>query len=283
MSISASLLIAPCDPAAALLTQPALSLWRHTHPKEYLLVLASEKVAAIFALMPEVSEVMSLPQHLFTSTGLLSTLGRLKKRSFAHAFQLCSGRKARALLAYLSIETRHFLALKSSTQRFLGPRSEDYAAVLLGLPSPSEVPIHLPIPSLRPDNRWLRDEQAPIFVISATAAAPTFDDLTQRCKDRWDNASVTFLKNTSPLKMSDRLALIAKATAVVTDDPFIVQLSDAFSTPVVCLDIDLAEIARPWPASRGRVARSGIDSGDILQSIEKVLRFDRQFQLAPKV
>jgi ADP-heptose:LPS heptosyltransferase len=275
---SASLLIAPCDPSSALSTQPALSLWRHTHPHEHLVVLASEKVAAIFRLMPEVSEVISLPNHLLTNSGLLAALGRLKKRRFTHSFQLCFGRKAQALIAYLNIETRHLLALRSSSQRFLGPRPEDYAALLMGLPSPSELPIHLPVPTLRPDTRWLRDEQAPMFVISTSVAIPPYEEISQRCRDRWENASVTILQSSEPLKMSDRLAMVANATAVVTDETFMVQLSDAFSTPVVCLDADQAELVRPWPASRGRVTRSGIGSNEILQGIEKILRFDRQTQ-----
>jgi hypothetical protein len=275
---SASLLIAPCEPSSALSTQPALSLWRHTHPHEHLVVLASEKVAAIFRLMPEVSEVISLPNHLLTNSGLLAALGRLKKRRFSHSFQLCFGRKAQALVAYLTIDNRHLLCLKSSSQRFFGPRAEDYAALLMGLPSPSELPIHLPVPVLRPDNRWLRDELAPNFVICTSVAIPPYEELIQLCRERWENASVTILQSSEPLKMSDRLAMVANATAIVTDETFMVQLSDAFSTPVVCIDVDQAELVRPWPASRGRVTRSGIASSDILQGIEKILRFDRQFQ-----
>jgi heptosyltransferase II len=313
-----SLFVAPCHPSQALLTQPALSLWRLKNGQKTAVVVAKKQVAAIYSAMPEISEVMVVPDRKAGSNELLHFLSRLKKQTFENSFLLCDRFSARAMTSVLSIERRHTLKENSVSNTFNGPRSEDYAALLLGLSSVAELPINLPVPALRVDGQLqlnlltqcgiagelfgaagqlakLRTNR-PIFVVQLTNAPNLIGlrkEILNLCLERWPNCQVAILqsnelelvsdgncshtyKSIADLSLSSKLALISLAAAVITDDTLLVQLSDAFRTPVVFLETELIQKAPRWPSHQGRFAQSSVSREAILKSVEKVLRFDRQ-------
>jgi ADP-heptose:LPS heptosyltransferase len=319
-SIGPTLIIAPCDPSQALLTQPALSLWRLKNKHKSAVVVAKKQVAAIYSAMPEINEVVIAPEHFGGSDGFISFLSRLKKRAFEDSYLLCNRLSARAITAILTIDRRYPFKKISATNNLLGHRSEDYAALLLNLTSVAEVPISLPVPSLRADGEQQRKllnkcdiagelfgtagqlsklrSNHPIFVVQLanTPNAPALrEQILDLCLKRWANAQVAILKNNaielfahiegshasrhiSDLTLNSKLALISLAAVIVTDETLLVQLSDAFCTPVVCLETDSIQRTPRWPSHQGRFAQSSVSRDEILQSMEKVLRFDRQHQ-----
>jgi hypothetical protein len=319
-----TLFIAPCDASQALLTQPALSLWRLRNRHKLAIAIAKKPVVAIYAAMPEVNEVILAPDQLTGQDGLFNLLSRLKKYSFEESFLLCNRFSARALTIALTIEHRHPFKKISTANNIFGHRSEDYAALLLNLNSAAEVPINLPVPALRADGEQqhkvlkqcgiegelfgtagqlskLRCD-FPIFVVQL-ASTPNATNLSEQilslCLKRWTNAKVAIIKNKeiglysnskglqtikqlSDLTFNSKLALISLAAAVITDETLLVQLSDAFTTPVVCLETDSTQRLPRWPSHQGRFAQSSVAQDEILQSMEKVLRFDRLHQSLSK-
>jgi hypothetical protein len=313
-----SLFVAPCHPSQALLTQPALSLWRLKNGQKTAVVVAKKQVAAIYSAMPEISEVMVVPDRKAGSNGLLHFLSRLKKQTFENSFLLCDRFSARAMTSVLSIERRHTFNENSLSNTSNGPRSEDYAALLLGLSSVAELPIHLPVPALRIDGQLQLNLLAqcgiagehfgmagqlaklranrPIFVVQLTNTPNSTllrKEILNLCLERWPNCQVAILQSNelelvsdgncshtyrsiADLSLSSKLALISLAAAVITDDTLLVQLSDAFRTPIVFLETDLIQKAPRWPSHQGRFAQSSVSREAILKSVEKVLRFDRQ-------
>jgi hypothetical protein len=319
-----TLIIAPCDASQALLTQPALSLWRLKNKKKTAMVVAKKQVAAIYSAMPEINEVIIAPERLFGADGLFNFLSRLKKHTFEDSYLLCNRFSARALTTALTINRRHPFKKISAANNIFGHRSEDYAALLLNLGSVAEVPINLPVPTLRADGLQQRRllthcgiegelfgsagqvsklrSQVPIFVVQLANTASVSNLRTQildLCLQRWSNAQIAMLNGneielfsgskyshlprlTANLTVNDKLALISLAALVITDETFLVQLSDAFCTPVVCLETDSIRRAPRWPSHQGRFAQSSVAKDEILQCMEKVLRFDRQHQRLSK-
>jgi ADP-heptose:LPS heptosyltransferase len=315
-----SLFVAPCHPSQALLTQPALSLWRLKNTHKTAVVVAKKHVAAIYNAMPEISEVIVVPERKAGSGELLNFLSRLKKQTFENSFLLCDRFSARALTSVLSIDRRQALKESTTSKTFHGPRSEDYAALLLGLASVAEVPISLPVPALRVDSYaqhqllklfgieselfgtagqlpTLRTNH-PIFVVHLAGQENSTvlrEEILGLCLKRWPKCQVAILQSNeleivsdgnrlhtnnsiADLALSSKLALISLAAAVITDDTLLVQLSDAFRTPVVCLETELIQKAPRWPSHQGRFVQSSVSREAILKSVEKVLRFDRQHQ-----
>jgi ADP-heptose:LPS heptosyltransferase len=315
-----TLFIAPCNPSQALLTQPALSLWRLKNKHKVAIIVAKKQVAAIYSAMPEISEVMVVPEHMGGSGGLLNLLSRLKKQAFENSFLLCDRFSARAITSILTIDRRHGFKKISAANRLSGHRSEDYAALLLNLASVAELPINLPVPTLRIDGDAQRqllkqcdiDSELfgiagqpaklrtphPIFVVQlANSPDPAIlrESILDLCLKRWPKCQVAILKGNeiellrdsnglhtyrqiANLTLKSKLALISLAAAVITDEPLLVQLSDAFRTPVVCVETDSIQRAPSWPSHQGRFAQSSVSRDAILKSVEKVLRFDRQHQ-----
>jgi heptosyltransferase II len=315
-----TLFVAPCHPSQALLTQPALSLWRLKNTHKTAVVVAKKRVAAIYSAMPEISEVMVVPERKAGSGELLNFLSRLKKQSFENSFLLCDRFSARAMTSVLSIERRYTFKENSLSNTFNGPRSEDYAALLLNLASIAELPISLPVPALRVDGQAQQQlltqygiegelfgtagqlaklrTNRPIFVVqlmNKPNSTVLREEILNLCVKRWPNCQVAILQGneiellkdsnglhtynaTADLTLSSKLALISLAAAVITDDTLLVQLSDAFNTPVVCLETDVIQEAPRWPSHQGRFAQSSVSREAILKSVEKVLRFDRQHQ-----
>jgi hypothetical protein len=319
-----SLFVAPCDASQALLTQPALSLWRLRNQHKVAIVIAKKPVAAIYAAMPEINEVIMAPEHFTGRDGVPKLLSRLKKYSFEESYLLCNRFSARALTIALTIKHRHPFKKISVANNIFGHRSEDYAALLLNLNSVAEVPINLPVPTLRADGEQQRKVlkqcgiegelfgtagqlsklrcDFPIFVVqlaNAPNAVNLGEQILSLCLKRWTNAHVAIIKvneinlysnskglqtskNLSDLTFTGKLALISLAAAVITDETLLVQLSDAFCTPVVCLETDSTQRVPRWPSHQGRFAQSSIAQEEILQSMEKVLRFDRLHQALSK-
>ncbi len=318
--IGPTLIIAPCDASRALLTQPALGLWRLKNKNKTAIVVANRQVAAIYGAMPEISEVIIAPEHLTGSDGLLNFLSRLKKRAFEDSYLLCNQFGARALTTALTINRRHPFKKISTASNIFGHRSEDYAALLLNLGSVAEVPINLPVPALRADGEQQRRllEQCgieveffgtagqlsrlrsnfPIFVVQLTNTPNVSvlrGQILDLCLKRWPKALVMMLhsneielfnlgkglqvsRKISDLTLNSKLALISLAAVAITDETLLIQLSDAFCTPVVCLETNSIQRAPRWPSHQGRFAQSSVAIDEILQCMEKVLRFDRQHQ-----
>jgi hypothetical protein len=318
--IGPTLIIAPCDASQALLTQPALGLWRLKNQNRKAIVVAKRQVAAVYSAMPEINEVIIAPEHLMGADGLLNFISRLKKHAFEESYLLCNRFTARVLTAALTINRRHQFKKISAANNIFGHRSEDYAALLLNLGSVAEVPINLPVPTLRADGEQQRRllkqcgiegelfgtagqlsklrSNHPIFVVQL-ANTPNVtglrEQILQLCLKRWSNAQVAILHGSEielyieseclhtsrkiiDFTANSKLALISLAAAVITDETILIQLSDAFCTPVVCLETDSIQRAPRWPSHQGRFAQSSVDRGEILQSMEKILRFDRQHQ-----
>jgi hypothetical protein len=318
--IGPTLIIAPCDASQALLTQPALGLWRLKNKNKTAIVVAKKQVAAIYGAMPEINEVIIAPEHLTGSDGLLNFLFRLKKRAFDDSYLLCNRFGARALTTALTINHRHPFKKISTASNIFGHRSEDYAALLLNLGSVAEVPINLPVPALRADGEQQRRllEQCgiefelfgasgqlsklrsnfPIFIVQL-ANTPNVSVLRGQildlCLKRWPKAFVMMLhgseielfnlskglqasRKIADITLNGKLALISLAAVAITDETLLVQLSDAFCTPVVCLETNSIQRAPRWPSHQGRFAQSSAARDEILQCLEKVLRFDRQHQ-----
>jgi hypothetical protein len=316
---SPALIIAPCDPAQALLTQPALGLWRLKNKSRPVVVVAKKQVAAIYRSMREVNEVLITPESLLGTHGLLAWHGQLKKHRFQDSYVLCDKFSAKALTSTLNIANRHPYKKISANIHLLGHRSEDYAALLMNLNSAAEVPIHLPVPALRADGNWQRKflhecgissevfgnggelskfrTSTPIFMVQLSAdldSAKARKKAVELCLKRWPAAQIGVVqantlelyangqaankpKQTIEISMANRLALISLATAVITDDRLLLQICDAFRTPVVSLKPEPTQDLVPrWPSNQGRFAQSSSASDEILQSLEKVLRFDRQ-------
>jgi hypothetical protein len=318
--IGPTLIIAPCDASQALLTQPALGLWRLKNRNRKAIVVAKKQVAAVYSAMPEINEVIIAPEHLMGADGLLNFLSRLKKHAFEESYLLCNRFTARVLTTALTINRRHQFKKISAANNIFGHRSEDYAALLLNLGSVAEVPINLPVPSLRADGEQqkrlltqcgiegelfgtagqlskLRSNH-PIFVVQL-ANTPKVNVLRalilQLCLKRWSRAQVAMIngneleifagsedsqtsRRISDFTANSKLALISLAAVVITDETVLIQMSDAFCTPVVCLETDSIQRAPRWPSHQGRFAQSSVARDEILQSMEKVLRFDRQHQ-----
>jgi hypothetical protein len=318
--IGPTLIIAPCDASLALLTQPALGLWRSKNKKKTAIVVAKRQVAAIYNAIPEINEVIIAPEHLAGTDGLLKFLSRLKKHTFEDSYLLCNRLSARALTTALTINCRHPFKKISAASNIFGHRSEDYAALLLNLGSVAELPINLPVPALRADGEQQRRllmqcgiegelfgtagqlsklrSNLPIFVVQL-ANTPNVgvlrDQILDLCFKRWSNAQIAILHGSEieifshskdlhtsrkipDFSVNSRLALISLAAVVITDETLFVQLSDAFCIPVVCLETDSIQRAPRWPSHQGRFAQSSVARDEILQCMEKVLRFDRQHQ-----
>jgi hypothetical protein len=257
--------------------------------------------------MPEVAELIQAPTHLLTASGLIAWANRLRQRDFKESFQLCRSRRAQALLASLNIENRHAFRSPEKDCGVLGPSAEDFAALLLCLPSGAEIPINLPAPSLRPDAHRVRATLSqwniktslsgtadrsprlsavnPLFVFQTNSIEDTA--IAESLTKRWPPAQSVYIRNrklqigvADPVSISvaDQMALISVATAVITDDVFAIQLSDAFSTPVISVATPAFDTPRPWLSRQGRFARSSENSREIIQNMEKILRFDRQHQ-----
>jgi ADP-heptose:LPS heptosyltransferase len=315
-----TLIFAPCDPSKALLTQPALSLWRLKNKHRPAIVIAKQQVAAIYNAMPEINEVVMAPERINGPDGLLSFVSRLKNHSFIDSYLLCNRFRARALTSILTIDQRYPFKKISAANSMFGHRSEDYAALLLNLSSVAEVPINLPVPSLRADGKQqqkllqqcgLQSElfgtagqlsklrsHSPIFVVQL-ANSPNAPRLYERildiCHKRWPCAKVAILKGNeinlhknskssqtsetiSDVTINSKLAIISLAAAVITDETLLVQLSDAFRTPVVYLETDIIQPIPRWPSHQGRFAQCSISGDAILRSLEKILRFDSKQQ-----
>jgi ADP-heptose:LPS heptosyltransferase len=302
-----TLVIAPRDLSGALHSQPALTLRKSSHPHSPLVVIANHKVAALYSAMPEVAELIQAPTHLLTSSGLIAWANRLRQRDFKESFQLCRSRRAQALIASLNIENRHAYRPPEKNDGILGPSAEDFAALMLCLPSGAEIPINLPSPSLRPDAHWLRTSLAqwniktalsgtadraprlsavnPLFLLQTSSIEDT--GLAESLMRRWPGAVAVHIRDrrlqmgaSHPVSISlaDHMALISVATAVITDDVFAIQLSDAFSTPVISVTKPAFDTPSHWFSRQGRFARSSENSREIIQNMEKILRFDRQHQ-----
>jgi hypothetical protein len=293
--------------------QPALSLWRASHANETLIVLAPFKVAPMFSLMPTISEVISIPHALLNKSGVVSLLGRLRKRQFSSAFQLTASRRAQAMLALLHIEHRHPYRPDLIKNSPLGPSSDDFAAMLLNLGSASELPITLPNPALRADTDWQRKTLAkwqiqtiltgtadrqprlaaaqPLFLVSTdlqdgfTGEQQALSGLHKSLTNRWPNARVVSINRekmilnelTYNVDLVDKMALISAATAVIADSLLTLQLSDAFSTPAISLLPTSADLPQRWTSRQGRFAQAAAGGTEIVQNLEKILRFDRQY------
>jgi hypothetical protein len=320
-----TLLIAPCDPSHALLLQPALSLWRLKNRQQPVVVVAKKTVAAIYSAMPEVAEVVIAPEQIFGRDGLLTFLERLQKRRFKSSYVLCNRLGARTLTTLLKIDNRHAFKSMAASSELVGRRSEDYAALMLHLNSIAELPIHLPVPSLRADGHSQRDllkqwgidaelygtagqiaklrPSVPIFVIEMAQDMQRpmlLEEILDLFCRRWPNAYVAILNgnkvalhpnsakptqnppNIIELTVTSKLALVSMAAGIVTDKPELIQISDAFCSPVVCLSDPASDNSEPnqtrWPSHQGRYSISSVNSEEILQNMEKVLRFDRQYQ-----
>jgi ADP-heptose:LPS heptosyltransferase len=324
-----TLFIAPCDLSHALLTQPALSLWRLKNREQPVVVVAKKTVAAVYSAMPEVAEVVIAPEQIFGHDGLLTFLERLQKQRFKSSYLLCNRLGARTLTTLLKIDNRHAFKAMASGSELVGRRSEDYAALMLNLSSTAELPIHLPVPSLRADGHSQRAllkqcgidaelygtagqiaklrPSVAIFVIEI-GRDPQWPTLLQEILDlffqRWPNAYIAILDgcnvalhtsttcsarsplNTIELTTTGKLALVSMAAGIITDKPELIQISDAFCSPVVCLNDPASEGSKPsntrWPSHQGRYSISAVNSEEILQNMEKVLRFDRQYQRLSK-
>lgn len=302
-----TLIIAPRDLRGALLSQPALSLKTSANPDSPLIVIANHKVAALYSAMPEVSEVIQAPTHLLTTSGLIAWVSRLRQRSFKESFQLCRSRRAQALIASLDIEDRHSYRSPEKDNPSDAPSTEDFAAMLLCLPSGAEIPIHLPPPRLNANPHWLRTSLAQWNIKTALAGTadraprlsaihPLFLVQTRSSRDksmaesltyRWPGAQIAYIddrklqigaNDSVTLSLADRMALFSAATAIITDDVFAIQLSDAFSTPVISLVESSFDARYRGISHQGRFARSSENSREIIQNMEKILRFDRQNQ-----
>lgn len=310
-----TLVIAPIEPRAAIAVQPALSLWKHKQPFGSISVIANRRVAAIFSVMAEVSEVIPVPDGLLGTAGKIALLKQLRTRNFSHSFQLATGTRATALGAMLSIKQRHQPNASWLVETYANgdtvALSWQFAALMLGLPervkSPADLPIQLPAPTLRSDAIWQRQalermgvtsefagEQAlrpqnPLFVLYGGTAALLSHAIGLSIKNRWPSASVVLICNPRTVvalglpipsaddpitrlgapSMSDSLALIASATALISADEFAIQASAAFLTPVVSIP-DTG--ARPLHSGRARL--SSLLPKDIVSNLERVLRFD---------
>jgi ADP-heptose:LPS heptosyltransferase len=323
-----TLFIAPCDLSQALLTQPAFSLWRLKNREQPVIVVAKKTVAAIYSAMPEVAEVVIAPEQIFGQDGLLTFLERLRKRRFKSSYVLCNRLGAQTLTTLLKIDKRHAFQTIASSGELVGRRSEDYAALLLNLNSTAELPIHLPVPSLRADGHAQRAvlkqcgidaelygtagqiaklrPSVAIFVIdiARNQQRPMLEEILDLFCRRWPNACIAILQgnkvalhrstaqlgrhppNTIELTTANKLALVSMAAGIITDKPELIQICDAFCSPVVCLNNPANDDSKPrrtrWPSHQGRYSISSIDSEEILNSMEKVLRFDRQHQRLSK-
>jgi ADP-heptose:LPS heptosyltransferase len=279
-------------------------------------VLAPVKVSPIFSLMPEISEVITIPNTLIDKSGVVGLISQLRKRQFSSAFQLTYSRRARAILALLHIEHRHpYRPELVKRNTLLGPSSDDFAAILLNLSSTSELPITLPNPALRADANWQRttlakwriqtiltgtaDQQPrlaaaqPLFLLGTdhqdrfTSEKHAPASLYASLIKRWPNARVmsinrekmTMNESTYPIDLVDKMALISAATAVVSDNVFTLQLSDAFCTPAISLLPTSVDVPRHWTSRQGRFAAASAGIAEIVQNLEKILRFDRQYHL----
>jgi hypothetical protein len=216
--IGPTLIIAPCDASLALLTQPALSLWRLQNKKKTAIVIAKRQVAAIYSAMPEINEVILAPEHLAGADGLFNFVSRLKKHTFEDSYLLCNRLSARALTTALTINRRHPFKKISAASNIFGHRSEDFAALLLNLESVAEVPINLPVPALRADGEQQRQllmqcgiegelfgtagqlsklrSNLPIFVVqlaSTTNVSVLRNQILDLCMKRWSNAQIAML------------------------------------------------------------------------------------------
>ncbi len=322
-----TLLVAPADVRQVLALQPALQLWRLANASQHLTVLAPRKVTALFQAMPEVSEVIELSPTQ-SMGAFYGSIRRLKSRQFFQAYLFSSRLHARLLLTMLHIKHRQSDGLiqnriqQSKQSIFNKPiSSQDYAAALLGLSSTSEVPIHLPKPSLRPNLQLQREvlsgwgiptvlhgvagqvprikTDRPLFFVNE-ASDILVQELLSIFRTRWPEAILVahnkqkirlFESNSEPQHVAkpftaaladqaELLAFIAMATVVIADHGVMMHLADAFSTPIVSLisaHESAAEVATHiWPSSQGRYIQAYSSAQDILQSMEKVLRFDRQ-------
>jgi hypothetical protein len=143
----------------------------------------------------------------------------------------------------------------------------------------------------------------PIFVIELTThrqEPALINETLGLCFRRWPSAYVAILKDNSAtlhcrseepehqacktiaLPIASKLALVSMAAAIITDSHQLVQFSDAFGSPVVRINhaaTDSVEQKVPLlPSHQGRFSLSSTKSEEILQNIEKVLRFDGQHQ-----
>ena len=214
-----TLVIAPTEPRAAIAVQPALNLWKHKYPLGSITVLANTRVATVFKLIPEVSEVISVPNALLGDMGKIALFQRLRQRPFTHCFQLATGSRASALGALLNINQRHQPNANWLNDIYASgdsaALSRQFAALMIGITervkTPADLPIELPAPVLRADAVWQRralekmgiptlwvGEQSirpvqPLFLLHGGTAATLSAAIASAILARWSSAQVALI------------------------------------------------------------------------------------------